>query len=172
MNTDLQKLLGKIEKQREQLLYSLTPLSNERRNANRPGQWSIHQIIAHLITAERLSVQYLNKKILGVKEAGDTGLLEEMKMALLIISQRMPLKFKAPQVVISQTPHETDFDKLAEQWDQTRRELKEVLDRIEDHHVNRKIYKHVRVGMMNIKHALRFFREHVSHHTPQIKRLA
>ena len=172
MSPHLQKLYASIEKQREQLLYSLRLLSNERRNEYQAGKWSIHQIIAHLITAERLSVQYLNKKILGVNEARDSGMLEEMKMILLIISQRLPLKFKAPKAVTDQTSKETDFNKLVEQWDQTRRELKTLLDRVEEQHVNRKIYKHVRVGMMNVKHALKFFREHVNHHTPQIKRLA
>ncbi len=87
-------------------------------------------------------------------------------------SQRLPLKFKAPKVVVDQTSKETDFNKLTEEWDKVRGELKGLLDRIEDRHLKRKIYKHVRVGMLNIQHALKFLGEHVGHHAPQIKRLA
>jgi hypothetical protein len=172
MTPRLEKLFGTIETQRQSLLFSVKNMPREKRNDHPAGKWSINQIISHLITAERLSVQYLNKKILGVSDTKDTGVLEEVKMILLIISQRLPLKFKAPGVVTGQTSKETDFDKLVEQWDQTRRDVKALLDRVEEQHVNRKIYKHVWLGMMNVKHALKFFREHVNHHTPQIKRLA
>lgn len=172
MEPTLQKLYTKIEEQRKVLLVSLNNLSNEKLNAHAVGKWSINQIIAHLITAENLSIQYLNKKILGINEVEDTGLTEELKMLLLVASQRMPLKFKAPKVVVDQTSKGTDFNKLVEEWNKTRSELKKILERIEVKHLKRKIYKHVRMGMMNIQHALKFLREHVGHHAPQIKRLS
>lgn len=96
----------------------------ERLNYHRPTKWSINQIIAHLITAEDLSILYLNKKILGINEVKDSGLLEELKMILLIVSQRLPLKFKAPKIVIDSTSDETDLNKLIAKWDLTRLELK------------------------------------------------
>src|SRR5258706_6191726 len=172
MNLRLQKLFNKVETQRKTLLLSLNSLSNEMLNDHPPGKWSINQIIAHLITAENLSIRYLNKKILGVNEVKDTGIVEELKILLLVASQRLPLKFKAPKVVVDQTSKETDFNKLTEEWDKVRGELKGLLDRIEDRHLKRKNYKHLRVGMLNIQHALKFLGEHVGHHAPQIKRLA
>ncbi|SRR5260221_9942971 len=172
MNPRLQKLYSKIETQRNALILSLRNLPAKKLNDHPHCKWSINQIIAHLITAENLSARYLNKKILGVNEAKDTGFVEELKMFLLMASQRLPLKFKAPKVVVDQTSKETDFNKLTEEWDKTRTELKNLLDRIEDRHLKRKIYKHVRVGMLNVLHTLKFFYEHVGHHTPQIKRLA
>jgi hypothetical protein len=171
MEPQVQRLYAKIEEQRRVLLAPLRSLSNEKLNAHRPGKWSINQIIAHLITVESLSIQYLNKKILGVNEVDDSRWKEEVKMLLLVISQRMPLKFKAPRVVVEQTSKETDFNKLVQEWDRTRLELKNLLDRIEAQHLKRKIYKHVHAGMLNIQHALKFLIEHVDHHTPQIKRL-
>jgi uncharacterized damage-inducible protein DinB len=167
----LERLYNAIEKQRYNLLSSLKNLSNDELNAHPPTKWSINQIIAHLITAEDLSIQYLNKKILGVNEAKDSGLIEELKMILLIVSQRLPLKFKAPKIMVDRTSNETDLNKLIADWDKTRIELKNILDRIENHHIKRKIYRHVRVGMLNIQHTLRFIGEHVGHHTPQIKKL-
>lgn len=171
MDHHLQRLYDKIETQRKALLLPLRELSNDELNTHPPGRWSINQIIAHLITAEDLSIVYLNKKILGIKEADDSGLLEEMKMLLLIVSQRLPLKFKAPKMVVDRTSDESDLDKLIEAWDLTRLDLKKILDRIESQHIKRKIYRHVRVGMLNIQHTLKFIGEHVGHHTPQIKKL-
>ena len=171
MNPRLQKLFSAIESQREILLLPLHHLSGEALNHRPQGKWSITQIIAHLITAEKLSVNYLNKKLQGVNEAKDSGPVEELKMILLIVSQRLPLKFKAPKVVVDQTAKETDIHKLVDEWDKTRAALKNILEGIEDQHLKRKIYRHVVAGMLNIQHALKFLYEHVRHHTPQVKYL-
>lgn len=136
------------------------------------NQWSILQIIAHLVTAERLSVMYMQKKILGIGTAGDTGIWEEFKMGLLIISQRLPLKFKAPQAVVNQTTNATSLQQLEEEWNNVRSELQALLETIQPHQRKRKIYKHVVAGKLNAHQALRFFHEHFLHHLPQIQRLA
>ncbi len=135
------------------------------------GKWSIQQILAHLIAAEKLSVIYLNKKKLGVNDAHDTGLLEEIKMVVLKLSQRLPLKFKAPRGVVENTPTYASFEELMLDWDRTRSELREFLEKIDDTQIRKKIYKHIVAGRLNIQHALVFLREHIIHHTPQINRL-
>ena len=171
MNARLQNLYNEIETQRKMLQHSLIGASEEKLNKHPAGKWSVNQIVAHLIAAENLSIRYLNKKILGINDLKDSGLLEESKMILLVVSQRLPLKFKAPKIVVDQTSPETDLNKLIAAWDSTRLELKNVLERIENQHIKRKVYRHVRVGMLNIQHALKFIGEHVGHHTPQIKKL-
>jgi len=171
MNSTLQHLFNSIETQRQELIRSLVNLSSEKLNTQPEGKWSINQIIAHLITAEQLSVHYLNKKILGAEEAEDTGMKEELKMLLLIASQRLPLKFTAPKKVVEHTPKEEDLTKLISAWDTARSDFKKVLENVEGRHLKRKVYRHVHVGMLNIQHAVKFFGEHVGHHTPQIKRL-
>jgi len=171
MNPLLQYLYNKIETQRAAVLLSLRDLSDEQLNEHPPGKWSVNQILAHLITAEKLSIQYLNKKILGINQAKDSGFVEELKMLLLVVSQRLPLKFKAPKVVVDHTFKETDINKLITEWNNAREDLKRVLNGISDQHLKRKIYRHVLMGMLNIQHALKFLGEHVRHHQPQIKNL-
>lgn len=171
MNKTLQHLFQALEDQRLALLQSVSQIPKDRLNRHPDGKWSVNQIIGHLISAERLSVSYLNKKIQGIEVARNTGLVEELKMAALKISQRLPLKFKAPRVVVENTPAETDFKKLEEEWTHVRVELKLVLERVEDRHIKRKIYRHVRAGMLNIQQALQFLKEHVGHHAPQIRNL-
>lgn len=172
MNTSLLHLYDSLETQRKNLLGLITTLSHEQLNAHPEGKWSIAQILSHLIASEHLSVKYLNKKMLGIHEATNTGLIEEIKMIALIVSQRTPLiKFKAPKVLAENTHVYQTAEQLKEAWNKNRIELKEVIARFQDHQLKLKIYKHPIVGMLNIKQALQFFREHIYHHTHQVKNL-
>ena len=114
----------------------------------------------------------MQKKIQGIKDTTDSGLLEELKINLLILSQRLPgLKFKAPKVVIEQMAELQDLNSIHAEWDKVRRELKILLDNIPDELINRKIYRHALAGYLNVKHCLLFFREHIIHHRRQLRKL-
>src|SRR6185295_4654111 len=167
----LQRLFDTLEADRHWLLDQVRPLSAEQFNRAAPGTWSLSQILSHLITAERLSRLYMNKKILGIQQAGNTGIWEEIKMVVVKLSQRLPFKFTAPKVVVENTPHYAELTQLASDWEKERAELKKLLEAFSDTQIKKKIYRHVRAGRLNIQHALIFFREHYLHHLPQIKRL-
>jgi uncharacterized damage-inducible protein DinB len=171
LNSTLLALFDSLETQRKNLLVLISSLSTEQLNAHPEGKWSIAQLLSHLISSERLSVSYMNKKILGIQEAADTGLKEELIMILVKVSQRLPLKFKAPKVLAENTITYHTAEELSEAWEKIRMELKEVLGRFEEDQLKRKVYKHPVAGMLNSKQALQFFREHINHHTPQIKKL-
>lgn len=171
MNAQLEQLFNKLESDREKLLTRIGNLPADKFNHSESGKWSIHQILAHLITAEKLSLQYLNKKFQGIAETKNSGVVEEIKMAVLKISQRLPFKFKAPKKVVEFTPAYPNLETLKEDWSALRKELRSFLEKIKDDQVNKKIYRHVFAGMLNSKQALVFFREHFIHHLPQINRL-
>jgi uncharacterized damage-inducible protein DinB len=171
VNSKLQKLIDSLEGQRSQLLKTITPLSSEKLNNRIDNGWSINQIIAHLIAAEKLSLAYIQKKVLAINEVDDTGLVEELKMMALKLSQRLPFRFKAPRLVVENTSTSTDIFVLEQEWISVRQQLKGLLEKFSDDQINRKIYKHVRAGKLNIQHMLIFFGEHIIHHQPQIKRL-
>lgn len=172
MNNTLQRQFDALETQRAKLLSLIAPLSNEQLNAHPEGKWSIAQVLSHLIASEHLSVNYLNKKMQGIKDIPNTGLKEELVMATLIVSQRLPfVKFKAPKVVAENTHVYKTAEQLREAWDKGRIELKEVLARFEEDQLRKKIYKHPIAGKLNIQQTLRFFQEHIIHHTPQVKKL-
>jgi uncharacterized damage-inducible protein DinB len=171
LNQSLQKKFELLELQRKALFESLKKVSMEKLTQCPEGRWSIVQIVAHLIAAEKLSVAYLSKKIMAINEVGDTGLWEEIKMIGLILSQRLPLKYKAPRVVVENTAKETSIAQLEQEWASVRAELKALLENISDSQVNRKIYKHIFAGKLNVQQALVFLSEHFIHHQPQIRRL-
>jgi hypothetical protein len=54
---------------------------------------------------------------------------------VLIISQRLPFKFKAPKVVVDHTPAYKDAAEIATAWSQTRTELKDLLGRFTANHL-------------------------------------
>ena len=172
MNRTFHQLFESLELQRHALMSSIQNLSAEKLNHHTNGKWSINQIVAHLITAERMSLNYLQKKVKGINEVGNSGFWEEIKMGFLIASQRLPgLKFKAPRAVVENTPPVLDFDSLLKEWEVLRKELKDFIEKIPAGSEKKLIYKHVRAGRLNTIHALKFFREHIIHHTPQIKKL-
>ena len=173
MNPTLHKLYTRIENQRNDLLTGVRQLSREQLIKNvAPGTWSVAEILSHIITAERISVQYIQKKLLGIQTVPDSGLIAEVKINLLWISQRLPwLKFTAPRYVVEHTPKYQDLDQITREWDHVRSELQVLLEKVPDTLIRRLIYRHVFAGYLNIQHALIFFHEHIVHHTPQIKRL-
>lgn len=173
MNVVLQNLFDELEIQRKKTLDSLKSLNMDQLNeAPVPGKWSAAQIISHLITAEQLSLRYMQKKIQGIKEVKDSGLWEEVKIRVLTISQRLPgLKFRAPKGVIEHMAQYRDLSTMNTEWEKVRIELKSLLEMIPDEMINRKIYRHAIAGYLNAKHSLLFLREHIIHHTPQIKKL-
>lgn len=173
MHPRLAHSFQRIEIQKQRLLGQVSMLSIEQLNQiNAPGKWSVNQILAHLIAAEQVSVAYIKKKIQGIDSTGDSGIAEELKMLILKLSQRAPgLKFKAPPHVVETTRSYPDLKTLIEDWQKTREDFRQLLETVKEQHLKRKIYKHVSVGYLNINHAVLFFGEHVTHHTPQIKKL-
>jgi uncharacterized damage-inducible protein DinB len=171
LNASLAQHFEELELQRNRLLERIYPLSTDQLNAHPPGKWSIAQVLSHIIASEQLSVRYINKKYLGINESPNTGLREDIKMIVLIISQRLPFKFKAPNVVVEKTTAYQSAEELKQVWDKTREEMKEMLKHFKEEDLKRRIYKHPIAGMLNITQAVRFFLEHIIHHTPQITRL-
>jgi uncharacterized damage-inducible protein DinB len=171
MNPKLNSQFDRLEQLTTHILKHIEGKSPEQLHQHQAGKWSLAQVFAHLITSEQLSIQYLKKKIQAIETQPDTGILEELKMLALIISQRLPFKFKAPKVVVDNTPTFNNVAEIVAAWNQTRTELKALLDQFANQQLKRKIYKHPVAGKLNIVQAVRFFQEHIIHHTPQIKRL-
>jgi uncharacterized damage-inducible protein DinB len=167
----LQKQLENLEAQRVALLHLLNGISKEQFHKAPAGKWSLAQVLSHLVTSEKLSVGYLNKKIQAIDQTSNTGLVSELKMLALIISQRLPLKFEAPKVVVENTSAYQTLPEIEEAWQKTREDLKVLLVKFNDRQLKKKIYKHPIAGRLNIMQTLRFFQEHIIHHTPQIKNL-
>jgi len=173
MNPAFENIFEQLESQRMKTLEGIEHLSVTQLNKSPlPGKWSVAQILSHLISAERLSLTYVQKKIQGVQDVPDSGLWEEVKISVLKISQRIPgIKFRAPKRVVENTALYQDFATIQKEWDSVRHDWNVILGKIQNEHATKLVYRHPLAGYLNIEQCLIFFREHIIHHTPQIKRL-
>ena len=73
MNSQLTKLFESIELQRLEILEQVRQSPEKFNVKPRENKWSIGQILAHIVTAEKLTLQYMTKKIQGIDQAGTTG---------------------------------------------------------------------------------------------------
>lgn len=172
MNYKLQKIFDLLESDTQSTLAGLSSLTEEQLNYSpSPATWSINQILIHLLTSERMSLSYMKKKSLGIESLRNSGWRESIKLFLLIVSQRIPLKYKAPGVLAQNTPGVIPFPTLLNEWKITRNEIRNFLTEIEERNINKKVFKNPVIGMLDVVQGLKFFREHLLHHRPQLKRL-
>jgi uncharacterized damage-inducible protein DinB len=173
MNPAFQKVYDTLKLQRSIILNEVKDVSIENYNRSpAPGKWSLGQILTHILTAERLSIGYMKKKYQGANQTANSGILSSLKLVLLIISQRIPaLKFNAPKVVIENTPPVLSLQELIEKWTAQREDLRLFLDEMDEKNYKKLIYKHPIAGRLDTRQEMVFFREHIIHHVPQIKRL-
>jgi hypothetical protein len=113
----------------------------------------------------------MKKKSLGIETLKDSGLRQAIVSALLKFSQRIPFRYKAPNVIVDNTPEALSAEEIMRRWDKSRAELKQFLEGIPENRSRRLIFKHPVGGMLNGKQALKFMYEHINHHLPQIKSL-
>jgi hypothetical protein len=146
-------------------------MSVEKFNHGSINNWSVNQILNHLMSSERLALLYMRKKSLGVNDLDNSGWLEELKSVMLKVSQRLPIRYKAPRAVVEHTSSIADFEQLRTEWQQVRAGLIQFAGKIEEKNIYKKIFKHPVAGRLNVIQAIVFFREHLRHHLPQIQRL-
>jgi hypothetical protein len=173
LNPYFENIYRLLEQQRAEILYKVKEISDEKfRRQPAPGKWSIAEILTHIIVAEQLSLGYMKKKANAIEQLSNSGASEFLRLQVLKISQRIPvLKFRAPKIVVSNTPPAYSFAELSAQWQIQREELKQFLESIPNKDVRKVLYKHPIAGRFDAAQAMVFFREHIIHHLPQVKRL-
>jgi len=162
LQQDLQDLFNEMSDQPDSVL-------NRKESDN---QWSIHQVMHHLIATEELSVKYLQKKLSFQPELKKAGMMTGFRNLGLNIFIRTPIKFKAPEAVSGNVlPEESTFWEVVKLWKGNREIMEEFLDGLPSEHLNKELFKHALVGKITIKQMLKFHRSHFHRHRKQIRRL-
>jgi hypothetical protein len=170
VNKTVYTLFNQLEVQRASLLAQLKSVNALRLNDRNKGKWNISEVVGHVVQAERLSTAYMVKKINAINEVSNTNFWNEVMLGIFILSQRLPLKYKAPASLGIRPPSYPDLEHLQTDWDAARQSLKQFLETVPDAGIHKKIYRHPVMGRCSVVHALKFFREHLIHHKPQIMR--
>jgi uncharacterized damage-inducible protein DinB len=172
MNSFFQAEWLALEQQRSQLIRQIGQLADDVYRRKPSDQtWSLAEVLAHLITVEKLSLTYMKKKALDWSRNDHSGLWSQVRLLVFVLSQRLPLKFKAPQVIQQNTPSAMPLQETLAAWDTVRNDMKDFLSSIPEEHLKKFIYRHPQVGRFNGRQALVVLREHFNHHLPQINSL-
>lgn len=161
----------RIETQRKEIFSKLDALTDEQRHYNPgPGEWNILQVVHHLVTAEKLSVNYIKRKVRSDQTLRKSGILSKLRSVSLKWALKLPIKFTSPKITDA-TGKDPDYKKLKTEWREIRSELEELMNELDESMLKSEIFKHVVAGRMNMKQALEFMEEHTAHHQKQIERI-
>lgn len=166
----LNNYFKQIESERRELIELFNKLNDEQRHFKPTAdEWSVCQVIEHLVTAETGSVAYMRKKLSDPSRMGNTSLRNRFNSFLLNISLKSPIKFKAPNVPGLSPDDRPDADTVIQRWDAARKELESIIGESETDLLDKKVFRHPFAGPMDMMSALQFMGNHVQHHRPQIK---
>ena len=172
MKTQTLAKLEKINGELDDLVEYLKSYSNEQLN-HRPaeGVWSVIDVMHHLMRAEKLSHNYVKKKLSYGGSFKKAGLVSSWRLFILNSYLRLPFKFKAPELV-SQVhfPDNNDFNELQEEWRAQRKSLLSFLEEQPEELFDKEIYKHPIAGRVTLGGMVDFFTAHFQRHRKQIYR--
>jgi len=166
----LVKILQKMQSDGKTIIESSQELDDSQRSREpSPGAWSIDEILWHVYVSERMSIQYMTKKMAYPDQLLPAGFSARKNSMLLKTFLRSPAKAKVPNS-IADIPLEFMGDELIAEWKALRDKLATIIDNTEIDILNRLVYRHPVVGRMDMKGALTFFYEHQRRHGKQIAR--
>lgn len=165
-----QQQMDELEHLRSELLERLSALDSAVLNRKpADGGWSVSQVLAHVILAERLSLGYLRKKIQKPESIPRSGMAGAFKSRALALFLRLPFKVSAP-ARSAEVPDAAELSDLTRDWIEVRSGWQDFLKDYPIELANKAIYKHPVAGRLNLEQTLRFLIEHLSRHTRQIER--
>lgn len=168
----ISKKIAQLEAQKKEILTQLETYSYDQLNRNyAENEWSLTQVISHIIESETGTGKYLNKKLKDVEVLKNTGLKNKMNSIMLGTALKSSKKFKAPKVVANPTNNLT-YDELKTKWDENRQKLIETINLVPKEIHNKAIFKHPIAGPLNINQTIDFLVNHLTHHRHQIKKIA
>ena len=172
MNKKLEIKLRQLEGSRLQLLNELSKIPITKLNTSpAQGKWSVAQVIYHLNKAESLSLVYIGKKMHDVNNLKKTGFIEWLKLLIVKIAFWSPLKFKAPVNVLGDMPENVDYTDIVAQWNLTRNNLQQFLEKMPEELLSKNVFKQPAAGRLNIYQMVDFMQVHFNRHCKQINAL-
>lgn len=139
------------------------------RQAQKENAWSVAQVLVHLVTSEEGILSYINKKMQSesLPSANVISYLRTHALHLLINS---PVRFSAPEIIASPT-NDITFDELKERFNQSRTNLRQLIDDFPEKHLSKLIFRHPISGRISLLHCYKFIRLHNKRHYRQIDRI-
>lgn len=171
MSAQLIKKYEEIEAIKDRFLLKVANVSDEQFNKiPAEGKWSLGQTFYHMYFAEVGTIKMIQKNLRENKVLKKTAYSDVFRNILLVITLRLPIKFKAPAVV-SKVVETITFDEVRTLFENNTNDFKLLLNELPADLENKQIFKHPIAGMFNINQVLNFVREHYLHHEMQLNAL-
>lgn len=165
----LDERLRRIEEKRDGLLDELETLDSEVLYAHpRPGKWSIHEIVEHLVVAEEdVVIDYHDLERLQARP-------RRLKNRLMYLVVMLVLRFDIPVPVPSEAmlpTGEPSLRSLRERWAANHARLRRYVANLDRATARRAVFRHPITGPLTVPQALRMLEVHLDRHTRQIRTL-
>lgn len=171
MNVALLQKYKDIEVVKTRFLEKVEGLSPEHLNRKAAdGGWSIGQVLHHCAFAESGTILVINKNLAENKVQLKSNLASVFRNIFLVISLKLPLKFKAPKVV-SKVPENVTYEELKKYYDKNSADFEKILQELPAELEDKFIFKHPFAGLFNMSQTLNFTLEHYLHHERQLDAL-
>jgi hypothetical protein len=164
LNTKYQSKVAELLLELEQ--YQETVLNRQPAS----GAWSAMQTAWHLLYVEEGSMKYVQKKLGYGGHFEKAGISAWLKMALLHMTMRLPIKFKAPAASSSdELPSDASLAELTKRWQAIHLAWNRFFEELPDDLLDKTVYKHPRAGRISWLQMLDFFDMHFDRHLQQVR---
>jgi uncharacterized damage-inducible protein DinB len=160
---ELLAAFAKMETEREVVINSIRAIPADKLVTKpQQDQWSVTEIILHLVKAEEGALKYMQIKL---KHGGH-------KKATIgaSIKHRLLNTAIAPNVIKLDESGSTSFAQAVEQWAAIRNQLKNEYESIDEEIIDHELFKHPAAGKLSIMQSVKFMRRHMNRHIGQINR--
>ncbi len=171
MNKALVEKYREIDSIKNKYLQKVAQLSTEQLNRKPANDgWSAGQVLYHVAFAESGTILVINRNLKENKVNLKSDLGSVFRNILLVLTLKLPLKFKAPKVV-SKVPENISFEELKDYFNRNTEAFGLILQDLPEALEDKFIFRHPMGGLFNIQQTLNFTREHYLHHERQLDAL-
>jgi hypothetical protein len=169
MISELRDQLEIYDRQRSALLDDLQRLNDDQlRRKSGPDNWSLLEIIQHLVLSEREVLQGLpdSKKLTARKR----GLRARLSYPLVLAVLRWNIPAPVPSDGMVPDGN-TSLSELQQRWDENLSWLREYLDTLGPEDLPRAVFRHPIVGPMTVVQTIHLAKLHFDVHLRQIRKV-
>ncbi|MEN8929027.1 MAG: DinB family protein, partial [Flavobacteriales bacterium] len=156
---------------KNRVLNNLVDFSTEELNFKpTEDQWSIAQVLDHLIETETGTNKYVNYTLKTIDLQPRAGVKSYLGSKVLNKKLKSDEKFKVPSM-FSEPEKGKSYAELKDKWDKSRIYLIQTVETFPKGKRRKAIFKHPKAGLLNMNQTLLFMINHIHHHIPQIDAL-
>ena len=168
MNIILLQKLDKLDFDRNALVDKVLQVNQDYIYLHsKPNKWSVVQIIEHLRIAEKQTLKGIKHSLETRTSFKFATFRSDLALWITILAFKIGIKFKAPKFVADIKEH-PDLEHLISDWQQTRTEIRKIIENLPIEMVNKIIFKHPVIGLMSMRHVLDFQAAHFQVHRKQV----